>query len=357
VAGPLPKNSGTVPSSLIGKRLTRPLAFAPWRSPGGLAALAGAALALLIVVSAGAWLWSRAHPVAGPRSRRPAPAATPTVPPGAAVPAPPAAIIPPGRSRLRVPILEYHYVRVNPNPRDRVGFGLSVTPTAFAQQMDWLASHGYHTVTVADVRDYFSEGRPLPAKAVVLAFDDGYQDFYATALPILRAHGFTAVAYVVPGFFGRRDYMTKAELRALDRDGVEVGSHTVDHVDLTRLDPASRQIELVASRSVLEQLLGHPVVDFCYPSGRFNPAVIAAVQKAGYQSATTELPGDTVAWSDRFTWERIRVSGGESLPRFVAQLGPPEPWVVTPAASPLPPASPSPPAPPEPMASGGVSGR
>ena len=238
-------------------------------------------------------------------------------------------VIPLGLSGIRVPILEYHYIRVDSNRYDPLGFNLSVTPANFSAQMDWLASHGYHPVTFDDLRAYFQGRVRLPARPVVLTFDDGHQDFFTTAFPILESHGFKAVSYIVPGFFGRRAYMTPSEVIQLDASGlVEIGSHTVNHVNLTLSTPAEQTYQLLASESMLEHLLGHPVLDFCYPSGRFNAAVVEAVGKAGYVTATTEMPGTELAWSARLIWPRVRVSGGESLQMFVADLGQPEPSVL-----------------------------
>jgi peptidoglycan/xylan/chitin deacetylase (PgdA/CDA1 family) len=234
-------------------------------------------------------------------------------------------VIRPGRLSLHVPILEYHYIRVNPNPRDRLGFNLSVTPANFRAQMSWLSAHQYHAIDLAELRGYFAGQVYLPSRPVVLTFDDGYEDFYATAWPILRALGFPAVSYVVPGFLGRRGYLTAGQVVQLDRAGVEIGSHTVHHLDLTSADPLTLRIELEASKSDLEQLLGHPVLDFCYPSGRFDAAVEAAVEAAGYQSATTEQPGTSHSWAGRLAWTRVRVAGGEQLSAFRASLGPSDP--------------------------------
>jgi peptidoglycan/xylan/chitin deacetylase (PgdA/CDA1 family) len=273
--------------------------------------------------------------------------AQPASPPSAEpTPVRPQAVIPPGLSSVRVPILEYHYVRVNPNPRDGLGFNLSVTPASFQSQMDWLAAHRYHPIALADLRAYFAGQVDLPARPVVLTFDDGYRDFYSTAWPVLRAHGFKAVSYVVPGFLGGKSYMTPDQVAQLDRAGIEIGSHTVHHVDLTKVDPITLRIELEASRGYLEQLLGHPVLDFCYPSGRFNEAVEAAVAAAGYQSATTEVPGTAQSWANRLAWTRVRVNGGEQVSAFAASLGPSDPTRLVadprlPAPIPVPVASPS----------------
>jgi peptidoglycan/xylan/chitin deacetylase (PgdA/CDA1 family) len=252
-----------------------------------------------------------------------------------AAPTPVPEMVPPGRAEIRVPVLEYHYVRVNPVASDRLGFNLSVTPPDFAAQMDWLDARGYHPVDLNDLRAYFQTNLPLPARPVVLTFDDGYADFYTAAFPVLQAHGFKAVSYIVPGFLGRPNYMTPEQVNLIDQGGIEVAAHTMHHVDLKQASPAARALEIGGSRTVLEQMVGHPVLDFCYPSGQYDANVIAAVMRAGFQSATTEVPGTRHTWANRMTWTRVRVMGGEQLDQFAASLDQPE---VTATASPPPPA-------------------
>lgn len=233
-------------------------------------------------------------------------------------------VIPPGRPQVRVPILEYHYIRVVTDPRDRLGFNLSVTPADFQAQMDWLQANGYHPVDLNDLRAYFKEQKPLPARPVVLTFDDGYTDFYTTAFPVLQSHGFKGVAYIVPGFLDHPRYMTSAQVVEIDRAGIEVAAHTMTHADLTKASAAGLASEIQGSKNALERMLGHPVLDFCYPSGMFNATVIAALQQFGFESATTELPGTDHTWASRLTWTRVRVNGGERLDQFVANLGTPD---------------------------------
>ncbi|MBO0686666.1 MAG: polysaccharide deacetylase family protein [Candidatus Dormibacteraeota bacterium] len=269
---------------------------------------------------------ARAPAVATLPALSPTPVPTPT-------PVEPQAVIPRGLPAVYVPILEYHYVRVNPNPRDQLGFNLSVTPDNFAAQMDWLGIHGYHPIDLRDLRGYLAGQEDLPPQPVVLTFDDGYRDFYTTAWPLLREHDFKAVSYVVPGFLGGRNYMTPEQVKELDRAGIEIASHTVHHFDLTKLDPGTLNVELQASRGYLEELLGHPVQDFCYPSGKYNSDVEAAVAVAGYQSATGEGDGTLHSLADRLAWTRVRVRGGEQLPDFAASLGPVDPTQVV--ASPV----------------------
>src|SRR2546425_3732925 len=105
-------------------------------------------------------------------------------------------MVPAGRASIRVPILMYHYIRDNPDARDVLGANLSVSPTEFRLQMDWLARSGYHPVDLDDLRAYLLDGRTLPSRPVVISLDDGYSDLYTAAYPVLRAHQFKAVAYI-----------------------------------------------------------------------------------------------------------------------------------------------------------------
>jgi peptidoglycan/xylan/chitin deacetylase (PgdA/CDA1 family) len=231
------------------------------------------------------------------------------------VPAP-VEVFAPGARSINVPILTYHYIRVNPVSSDRMGFALSVTPTDFAAQMEWLAGDGYHPITTEDLYAFLSGARGLPSKPVVLSFDDGYADFYTTALPILRSHGFKAVAYIVSGFVGWPGYMTRDQIREADRSGIEIGSHTVSHPNLARMSLDSVRAQLAGSKLYLEELIGHPVTSFCYPSGKFTSGVAWEVANAGFHDATSTRFGYAHTLADRYMWTRLRISGGETLDSF-----------------------------------------
>ena len=234
-----------------------------------------------------------------------------------------------GRTVLDLPILMYHYIREPPPFRlDPIGYKLSVAPDVFAAQMDWLAANDYHTVTFEDMRRYWARVAPLPPRPVIITLDDGYSDLYTAAFPILSGHGFTAVAYIVSGFVGQRGYVTQAEVQEMDRYGIEIAAHSVNHANLARCSQATLTYQLAQSRSWLESVLGHPVIDMAYPSGQYNQATIGAVQRAGYYSAVTEVNSVQHTQADRYEWGRVRVTGGEPLPLFVANLGPAMPTVT-----------------------------
>lgn len=238
-------------------------------------------------------------------------------------------VVPLGSSSIRLPILLYHYIRKPPSvSSDLLGYRLSVSPEDFQAQMDWLYSNHYHPVTFDQVRLYFAGQQPLPARPVVITLDDGYKDLYTNAFPILAAHGFSAVAYIVSGFVDWPQYVSKAEILQMDRAGIEIASHTVHHPNLARMGGGSLAAELSQSKRWLEDLVGHPVVDFAYPSGKYSPLTIQGLNQAGYSTAVIEDGPSVHSLADRFTWGRVRVGGGEALGDFIAGLGPSMPSVT-----------------------------
>jgi peptidoglycan/xylan/chitin deacetylase (PgdA/CDA1 family) len=220
-----------------------------------------------------------------------------------------------------VPILMYHYIRINPVATDRAGFVLSVTPGDFARQMQFLATQGFTTVTMEQVRNYVRYDRPLPSKPIAITFDDGYDDAYSQALPVLQQYHQTATFYIITGFVGLVHYLTWNQVMALNNAGMEIGSHTVHHSSLPLLSGLLRRTELLDSQQTLEDRLGHPVLDFCYPGGQLDAATEIAVKQTGYLSATTTQYGYANVGDDPLRLPRVRVSGGESLTEFAKLIG------------------------------------
>jgi len=224
----------------------------------------------------------------------------------------------PARASVRVPVLMFHRVEPRALARDEVERKLTVEPRTFAAELDWLASHGYHPITEGQLFRGLFDGARLPERPVVLSFDDGYKDDVRTILPLLQSHGWPATFFVITGRNSLPDFLSWREIRALDRAGMDVGSHTVDHSDLPGLDPSRLRWELVTSRNALERHLGHPVRWFAYPAGRHDSASEAAVASAGYLMAYTTRPGSQIAAGSRLAEPRVRVDGGESAAQFGA---------------------------------------
>ena len=238
-------------------------------------------------------------------------------------------VVPMGAGVIQLPILMYHYIRTPPSMRvDPLGYRLSVAPDVFEAQMDWLYFHHYHPVTFEQVRAYFAGRAPLPSKPLVITLDDGYSDLYTAAFPILQAHGFSAVAYIVSGFVDQPRYVTHAQVLQMDRAGIEIASHTVDHANMGTTNVGYITYQIVQSKRWLEGLVGHPVTDFAYPSGRYSAVAVQLLSQYGYDTAVIEDGSSLHSRANRYLWGRVRVGGGESMQDFVTNLGPSMPSVT-----------------------------
>lgn len=274
-------------------------------------------------------------------------AAATTPGPAAGAPRPAARLIPTGPVTY-VPILMYHYIRVNPNPRDRVGFGLSTPPAMFHAQMQYLADHGFRVISLRQAVLAIRTHSPLPTRPVVLTFDDGYADFFTAAIPELLSHGFTATDFVISGRMGMRSYMTRDQVVAAAVMGFNIGAHTVGHRALAALAPARAIWEMRTSKQTLEALLGQPVLDFAYPYGSYDAFVAAQAKIIGFEAAASSNHG-VLHWAGQLMYlSRQRVGGGVSLRTYASLLGGPSPTAAEialaghPASAPTGPTSPGP---------------
>ncbi len=227
---------------------------------------------------------------------------------------------------LTIPILVYHYVLdVSPSSRDVTLFNLSISPAMFARQMALLHVEGATPISPAMLMQALAGERALPPHPVMLTFDDGYSDFATAAAPVLLRYGFVATDYVVSGFVGHSGYMTAAQVRRMDAEGLVIGSHTMHHVDLATVSPAVALAEIDGGKAALEHLLGHPVLDFAYPYGGFDSAVVQLVRAAGFRDAVTTMGGDTQTLLGAFVLPRTRIGGSLTLASFAARAGLPPP--------------------------------
>ena len=177
----------------------------------------------------------------------------------------------------------YHYIRAYTNQADQEGIYLSVSPATFKREMRYLRRHRYHTITLARLARHIRYGTPLPSNPVALTFDAWeHRDQFTKALPVLRHDHLTATFFIVSGFVDQPRYMTWRQVRTLSRDGMEIGVHTIHHLDLSSLTPWQDWREIHHSKVVIERYIGCLAVVFAYPGGEFNGRVLADVRKTGY---------------------------------------------------------------------------
>jgi peptidoglycan/xylan/chitin deacetylase (PgdA/CDA1 family) len=214
----------------------------------------------------------------------------------------------------------YHVI--NQPPAGAPYPGLYVEPAEFAEQMQALERAGYRPVTLDQLWANWHEGAALPpGKPIVLSFDNGYQSQYSSALPVLRRLGWVGVENIqLTGLPPSQGGLSPAQVRALVAAGWELDTQGFSHADLTTLDPSELHYQVAVARSTVRRLYGVPVNWFCYPSGQYDAAVIAAVQAAGYRGSTTVVPGWAQPDSEPDRLPRLRVLGGTSGAALVSEL-------------------------------------
>jgi peptidoglycan/xylan/chitin deacetylase (PgdA/CDA1 family) len=217
----------------------------------------------------------------------------------------------------RVPILMYHVLG---NPPESVPYPeLYVRPTDFVAQMRWLERNGYEAVTLRAVWEHWHDGEPLPARPVVISIDDGFRSTAVVALPELRRRGWPGVLNLALHHLDLSWGLRERQIRELIEAGWEIDAHTLTHPDLTSVGDRQLTLEVAGSRKELQRRFGVPVDFFCYPSGRYDARVIAAVRRAGYLGATTTLDG--LADPDEpFTLRRVRVNRSDGLAGLVSRI-------------------------------------
>jgi peptidoglycan/xylan/chitin deacetylase (PgdA/CDA1 family) len=211
----------------------------------------------------------------------------------------------------------YHSISV---PPPGASLGELFLPTAnFKEQMKYLSDQGYEAVTLDQLWSAWQGKGPLPAKPIVLSFDDGYETQYAHAAPVLKQLGWPGVLNLKLLSLEQGE-MTPTMIKKMIGDGWEIDSHTINHLDVSTLSGAELQHEVGDSRTMLQKEFGIPVDFFCYPAGKFDAASIAAVKQAGYLGATTVETGLAAADLDPDKLPRIRIDGSDSLGAFKQKL-------------------------------------
>lgn len=195
-------------------------------------------------------------------------------------------------TNISVPVLMYHYIRNFNDSNDKIGTNLSVSPTNFDSQLKWLKDNSYKTVDF----DYllnksFDYAQDQNYKYVILTFDDGYSDAYINAFPILKKYDFTATFYIITNSVGKDQYISWDQIIEMKTSGMNIGSHTLSHPDLSKTTTVKSENEIFQSKNIIEEKIGDTIDDFCYPSGKYIEDNINILKKYNYKTATTTKSG------------------------------------------------------------------
>jgi peptidoglycan/xylan/chitin deacetylase (PgdA/CDA1 family) len=217
--------------------------------------------------------------------------------------------------RANVPVLCYHQIRAltaSDAAEDRTYI---VPPTVLDAQLDALKRAGYSSVSADDVAAHMAEGKPLPRKPVLITFDDASAGQYTRALPILRRHALKATFFIMTVVLGKQGWLTRGQVRALDREGMEIAAHTWDHRAVPSYAEDDWRVQITEPKAQLEAIVGHPVNVFAYPFGEWDAAAPKHLRDAGFRIAF-QLSGEIDPAAPMLTVRRVLVGpdvGGREL--------------------------------------------
>lgn len=207
------------------------------------------------------------------------------------------------RQQYVIPIVMYHNIDDN-----AAISSLSVCPESFKRQMSFLKRNKYNVVKLEDLPNLIVSGR-IPCKIIAITFDDGYENNYTCAYPVLKEFGLPATIFVVPALVGKEGYLTWQEIIEMSESGIiSIGSHSMNHAYLPDLPEQGLDMEISDSKRAIEMHIRNMVSSFSYPIGAFNDYVKEKVRKAGYGIAVATNPGKNYPKHDLFAMKRLRIS-------------------------------------------------
>ncbi len=222
-------------------------------------------------------------------------------------------------TRLTPPIFMYHEVMDIQPQTDAMRQVIAIRPNHIEEQFKYLEENNYLTLFVSEF--VAKLGTQIPEKTVVLTFDDGTSDVYDTVLPLIKKYQMKITVFANPGFDGTNGRMTYAQLRELSESGlVEIGAHTMRHVDLTAIPDDDARMEIQYSKEVLEQIIGKAVTAFAYPFGRFGYREEKMVADAGFRIALAADSSHGKNYKNLLQMPRVTIGEKTSLKSFVRAL-------------------------------------
>lgn len=206
-------------------------------------------------------------------------------------------------SKHIAPILMYHNI-------DNGADLLSISPEEFDRHLMFLKNHHYNVIGLAELVDSIIYKKKLAPKTVVITFDDGKDNNFTNAYPILKKYNMPATIFVIAGDVNRKGTITAAQIKQMYDSGIiDIGSHTMSHAWLPGRSDKELAEEITGSKKILEGIIKKKVNFISYPLGGFDHRARLAVIKAGYLGACATTPGRRIANNDIYALKRVKVSG------------------------------------------------
>jgi len=214
-------------------------------------------------------------------------------------------------------------------------FYYTISPELFNDQMKFLYDNNFNVINLSEWFQLCTNNNESLKNSVIITFDDGYADSFHYAYPILKKHGFSATFFLICNFINSQTIfpwlqepkfpnnenlpLSSEQIIQMDQDGMDFGSHSLSHTDLTRISKKKAQEEIRGSKEYLEDLLGHDIISFSYPYGswsNFNSSTKEMVKMTGYKLAVTSIYGSNALHSDLFSLKRFPVYADDNINKF-----------------------------------------
>jgi peptidoglycan/xylan/chitin deacetylase (PgdA/CDA1 family) len=221
-----------------------------------------------------------------------------------------------------VPVLNYHHFMEDCDSL------LCIPPSVFDQQMKYLKDNGYRTVTMEDLLGFLQYRQALPKRSLVITIDDGYRSAYDIAYPILKRYGFTATLFIYTDYVGVSDKaITWDQLKEMNADGFQIGSHTISHSDLTmkKEDESEKDYltrikkEVFDSKQIIDMRVAQDTVAIAFPFGRYDESILSLAEQAGYELGFSVEGGGNPFFSDALCLRRAQILK-KDLDSFISKL-------------------------------------
>ena len=217
-----------------------------------------------------------------------------------------------------IPVLYYHSVL--PDSEVTTRNEVTISPENLKTQLQLVKDLGYTTLTMSELNDYIINNKEIPKKSILITFDDGYADNYVHAFPILKELDMKATIFVISSGIDGGYYMSSDQLKDMVNYGIDIESHTVNHVHLDTLSYEEQLKELKDSKATIEKVTNKEVLSIAFPFGDYNENTLKAVTEAGYSIAFTTNRGLANRTDNKIALDRIYVSSEYSIDTFKDRL-------------------------------------
>ena len=211
---------------------------------------------------------------------------------------------------IGIPVIYYH--SVNKNADNEV----TITPDMLEEQLNYINDNHYITITIEELYDHIQKNEPIPEKSILITFDDGYMNNYTEAFPILKNLNMKATIFCIGNSLDGSYYLSEEAIKEMSDYGIDIQSHTVNHLHLDTLSYDEQLLELKNSKEILEKITGKEIISIAYPFGDYNEDTIKAAKNSGYKLAFTTNLGLSDRDDNIYELDRIYISSYYDMDTF-----------------------------------------